>query len=116
MDRMTDTGTRARAPQPSLPELGWAVGQSFDGTVVPLLTGYVVLSAIALAIVAWTERGRLFEVGGASDLANPNPAKLALDTAELAPASLQLDRTVAGLRVHESRLLAGFSMRKKELP
>lgn len=43
--------------------LGWLVGQQFAGTVVPLLTGLTVMSAGALAAVAITERGRLFEAG-----------------------------------------------------
>jgi len=41
--------------------LGWAVGQAFDGTVVPLTVGYLVLSLVALVAVAWTERGKLFQ-------------------------------------------------------
>ncbi|HSM19634.1 MAG TPA: multidrug effflux MFS transporter [Hyphomicrobiales bacterium] len=43
--------------------LGWTVGQHFDGTVLPLVAGYVVLSAVALTITAITERGRLFAAG-----------------------------------------------------
>ncbi|MGD9866952.1 MAG: multidrug effflux MFS transporter [Hyphomicrobiales bacterium] len=46
--------------------MGWIVGQQFAGTVVPLLAGYAGLSALALAAVFVTERGRLFEVGGPS--------------------------------------------------
>lgn len=42
---------------------GLAIGQSFDGTVLPLGVGYAVLSGAALAVVAWTERGRLFRAG-----------------------------------------------------
>lgn len=41
--------------------LGLAVGQSFDGTVTPLVTGFLVLSATTLAVVFWTEKGRLFK-------------------------------------------------------
>lgn len=40
---------------------GWYIGQRFDGTVVPLLTGYIVLGGMAIATVAVTERGRLFQ-------------------------------------------------------
>ena len=40
--------------------LGWVVGQSFAGTVVPLLAGFAVFGAAALGLVLWTERGRLF--------------------------------------------------------
>ena len=40
--------------------LGLAASQRFDGTVIPLLEGFVVLGAIALGIVLFVERGRLF--------------------------------------------------------
>jgi DHA1 family bicyclomycin/chloramphenicol resistance-like MFS transporter len=40
--------------------LGTAVGQSFDGTVIPLVSGYAAFGSAALAIVLFTERGRLF--------------------------------------------------------
>ncbi len=40
--------------------LGWAVGQHFAGTTVPLLAGFALYGAVALAVVALTERGRLF--------------------------------------------------------
>ena len=40
---------------------GALIGQSFDGTVVPLSAGYFGLSAVTLVIVFWTERGRLFQ-------------------------------------------------------
>ena len=40
--------------------LGLAIGQSFDGTVVPLAAGFAAMGALALAILAVTERGRLF--------------------------------------------------------
>ncbi|KGM35282.1 multidrug effflux MFS transporter [Inquilinus limosus] len=40
--------------------LGAVVGQAFDGTVVPLAFGYFGLGLLALLIVLWTERGRLF--------------------------------------------------------
>jgi DHA1 family bicyclomycin/chloramphenicol resistance-like MFS transporter len=33
----------------------------FDGTVAPLSAGYFSLSVLTLAIVYWTERGRLFQ-------------------------------------------------------
>lgn len=39
--------------------LGTAIGQSFDGTTVPMLAGFTVLGATALGVVLWTERGRL---------------------------------------------------------
>jgi DHA1 family bicyclomycin/chloramphenicol resistance-like MFS transporter len=40
--------------------LGALIGQSFDGTTVPLYLGFTVLGFIALAIVFVTERGKLF--------------------------------------------------------
>jgi DHA1 family bicyclomycin/chloramphenicol resistance-like MFS transporter len=40
--------------------LGWAVGQSFNDTVIPLTVGYLLLSAIALLAVTITEGGKLF--------------------------------------------------------
>lgn len=47
--------------------LGAMIGQRFDGTTLPLVSGFAVLSAGALVVVAVTERGRLFaEPAGAS--------------------------------------------------
>jgi MFS transporter, DHA1 family, multidrug resistance protein len=43
--------------------LGWYVGQLYDGSVVPLVTGFAVFGAIGLGIVLVTERGRLFGTG-----------------------------------------------------
>ena len=40
--------------------LGLFVGQAFDGTVIPLGTGFLLLGVLALLVVLWTERGRLF--------------------------------------------------------
>jgi MFS transporter, DHA1 family, multidrug resistance protein len=40
--------------------IGLTIGQSFDGTQRPFLVGLAVCGAIALVIVLWTERGRLF--------------------------------------------------------
>jgi len=42
---------------------GFLIGQSFDGTVLPVAIGYASLGALALLVVAWTERGRLFRGG-----------------------------------------------------
>lgn len=39
---------------------GAAIGQAFNGTTVPLYIGFVVMGLTSLAIVAITERGRLF--------------------------------------------------------
>jgi DHA1 family bicyclomycin/chloramphenicol resistance-like MFS transporter len=40
--------------------LGAAIGQSFDGTTVPLYTGFALMGVSSLIIVAITERGRLY--------------------------------------------------------
>ncbi len=40
----------------SLP-IGWLVGAAFDGTVMPLVTGFAVMGAVSLAVMWWTERG-----------------------------------------------------------
>lgn len=39
---------------------GVLVGRAYDGSVTPLVLGYMALSSVALALVLWTERGRLF--------------------------------------------------------
>jgi DHA1 family bicyclomycin/chloramphenicol resistance-like MFS transporter len=41
--------------------LGGVVGQFYDGSIRPLVLGYLVYSLVALAVVAVTERGRLME-------------------------------------------------------
>jgi DHA1 family bicyclomycin/chloramphenicol resistance-like MFS transporter len=43
--------------------LGLAVGQSFDGSVVPMAAGFAGFGAAALLVLLWTERGRLFGPG-----------------------------------------------------
>jgi len=43
--------------------LGALVGQSFDGTVLPLGIGYAVLGGLCVLVVLWTERGSLFQHG-----------------------------------------------------
>lgn len=40
--------------------IGIGIGQAFNGTTVPLYTGFVLCGLAALAVVAVTERGRLF--------------------------------------------------------
>ena len=40
--------------------IGIVIGQSFDGTAVPMVAGYAALGAAAIAILLMTERGRLF--------------------------------------------------------
>jgi len=39
--------------------LGLVIGRLFNGTVIPLSVGYLALGAACLAVVLWTERGRL---------------------------------------------------------
>ena len=40
--------------------IGVVIGQAFDGTTAPLALGYAVSAGMALVIVFWTERGKLF--------------------------------------------------------
>ncbi len=40
--------------------IGAEIGQHFDGTTVPLYAGFLLMGLVALAIVAITERGRLY--------------------------------------------------------
>lgn len=40
--------------------LGALIGQAFDGTLVPLAFGYALFGWLAVAIILWTERGKLF--------------------------------------------------------
>ena len=41
--------------------IGFIIARQFDGTVFPILIGFVCMGLISLAIVLWTERGLLFE-------------------------------------------------------
>lgn len=43
--------------------LGSFIGQQFDGTVVPVAAGYLVMGALALACILIAENGKLFGVG-----------------------------------------------------
>lgn len=43
--------------------LGSVIGQTYNDSVIPLVAGFAAMGAGALAIVAWTEKGRLFGVG-----------------------------------------------------
>ena len=38
--------------------IGTFIGQMFDGSVVPIVTGFAILGLVALAMMQWTERGR----------------------------------------------------------
>ena len=44
--------------------LGLAIGQSFDGTQLPFLIGCALCGTLSLALVLWTERGKLFAAIG----------------------------------------------------
>ena len=44
--------------------LGLFIGQAFDGTQLPFLIGCAICGLIGLAIVLWTERGKLFAAIG----------------------------------------------------
>jgi DHA1 family bicyclomycin/chloramphenicol resistance-like MFS transporter len=38
--------------------LGAAIGQAYDGSVLPLVAGFALLGLAAIAVMRWTERGR----------------------------------------------------------
>jgi MFS transporter, DHA1 family, multidrug resistance protein len=40
--------------------IGASIGQQFNGSIVPMASGFVVCGLVALALVAWSEKGRLF--------------------------------------------------------
>ena len=50
--------------------IGGIIGQSFDGTTLPLAQGYVVCGIVAMLLVLWGEKGKLFTRPNA-----PHPAK-----------------------------------------
>lgn len=41
--------------------LGGVIGQFYDGTTMPIITGFACLGIGAFAIMLWTEKGRLFQ-------------------------------------------------------
>src|SRR5690606_2174333 len=41
--------------------IGALLAQAFDGTFLPMAIGFAVLGAVALGLVVWADRGRLFE-------------------------------------------------------
>jgi DHA1 family bicyclomycin/chloramphenicol resistance-like MFS transporter len=45
--------------------IGLLIGQQFDGTVVPVVAGFLVVGFAALLIVLWTEQGQLFQARNA---------------------------------------------------
>ena len=46
--------------------IGTAIGQSYDGTLLPFATGFFLCTLAALAIVLIAERGRLFRAHNAA--------------------------------------------------
>lgn len=65
MENMGDIAGTAASIQGFVATLGAAligasIGQAYDGTTVPLYTGFTLMGLIALAIVLAAERGRLF--------------------------------------------------------
>ena len=56
--------------------LGLAIGQSFNGTIVPLLIGFLATSCASLLVVLWTERGQLFTPRQGDPLPAPHGAEL----------------------------------------
>lgn len=40
--------------------IGAAIGQAFDGTTIPLYSGFLLMGSLSLVVVAVTERGRMF--------------------------------------------------------
>lgn len=43
--------------------IGLTIARQFDGTILPILTGFLVMGLTSLLIVLWTEKGKLFELG-----------------------------------------------------
>lgn len=41
--------------------LGGVIGQFYDGTTMPIITGFACLGIAAFAVILWTEKGKLFE-------------------------------------------------------
>lgn len=40
---------------------GYIVGQAFNGTVIPIATGYLCFGFLSVLLMLWTEKGRLFQ-------------------------------------------------------
>lgn len=53
--------------------LGGAIGRAFDNTTVPMALGTLLCGALALAIILWAERGRLFTRPGLASAREPVP-------------------------------------------
>jgi DHA1 family bicyclomycin/chloramphenicol resistance-like MFS transporter len=48
--------------------IGATIGQSFDGTAIPMALGYLGCGLGAMAMVLWGERGKLFTRPGTTKL------------------------------------------------
>ena len=60
--------------------IGGVIGRFYDGTTMPIVIGFAILGALALAAVLWTEKGRLFQPhlaapGGAGGSGGPDAMK-----------------------------------------
>jgi DHA1 family bicyclomycin/chloramphenicol resistance-like MFS transporter len=53
--------------------IGAAIGQQFDGTVLPVAAGFVLCGLIALGLVLWCENGKLFTRPGTAPKIPNNP-------------------------------------------
>ena len=51
--------------------IGYLIGQAYDGTMVPLSTGFFLCALAALGIAAVTEKGRLFPAASRAGQVNP---------------------------------------------
>ncbi|RYE00745.1 MAG: Bcr/CflA family efflux MFS transporter [Sphingomonadales bacterium] len=65
MERMGEIAGTASSLQGFVTTLGGAVigaaiGQAFDGTTVPLYTGFLLMGVLSFIVIAITERGRMF--------------------------------------------------------
>jgi MFS transporter, DHA1 family, multidrug resistance protein len=53
--------------------IGAAIGQQFDGSVLPVAGGFLVCGLVALALVLWCEKGQLFTRPGTTPKIPNNP-------------------------------------------
>lgn len=53
--------------------IGAAIGQKFDGSVLPVAGGFLVCGLVALALVLWCEKGQLFTRPGTTPKIPNNP-------------------------------------------
>lgn len=53
--------------------IGAAIGQRFDGSVLPVAAGFVICGVVALGLVLWCEKGKLFTRPGTAPKIPNNP-------------------------------------------